>query len=372
MYLKENNKSIKAILFSIALIFNYSVIAQVSTSKIFIDKIVSSSSELYRALKQANETNGHQRILLVDGNYRLQKTLQISSSNITITSLSGNRNKVSLIGNGMKKSNKPDNLIFITASNITISNITLEKAGNHLIQLSGKDNSDHFRLINCHLKDSYQQLFKVSSGTLNSADFGVIRDSIFEYSSGIGPQWYIGGIDAHGSKGWHVYNNEFHNIASPSKKIAEHAIHFWNNSANNIIENNLIMNSDRGIGFGFGLQNKINTGGIIKNNIIIHEDNNHPFADTGIIIENSPNTIIEGNKIWLQHDYPNAIEYRFSKTINTIIKNNSTNKKIVSRNNAQAKLINNTFLSVPISKLEVKRNITPNYYINSLLQNLIK
>jgi hypothetical protein len=357
---KEHQKMIRTIFYSILLIFSPLILAQGSNNKVLIDKVVSSSEELYQALKQANEQNGHQRILLVDGNYYLPKTLQIRSPNITITSLSGKRSNVSLIGNGMKKSIKPDNLIFITTNNITISNITLEQAGNHLIQLSGKHNSDYFRLINCHLKDSYQQLFKVSANTLHSSDYGIIRDSIFEYSAGIGPQWYIGGIDAHGSKNWNVSNNEFHNIASPSKKIAEHAIHFWDNSAHNIIENNIIINSDRGI--GFGLKNKKNIGGFIKNNIIIHEDNNHPFADSGIIIENSPNTIIEGNRIWLQHDYPNAIEFRFSKTINVIIKNNKTNKKIVSRNNAQAKLINNMYLYVPISKFDLKGDINHSYF----------
>ena len=82
-------------------------------------------------------------------------------------------------------------------------------------------------------------------------------------------------------------------------------------------------------------------GGVIRNNLILHNNNNDLFADTGIILEDSADTLIENNRIWLGHNYPNAIEYRYSSTQNVIIQNNITNKAIVSRNGGKATLSNN-------------------------------
>ena len=241
-------------------------------------------------------------------------------------------------------------LIKVFANHFSIDGITLQNANFHLIQIAGEHNADYPVVCNCILQDSYQQLFK---GTLGSkapdiaSDFGLIENCTFKYSAGIGPQYYIGGIDVHGINNWVIRNNNFKDIASPRLRIAEHTIHVWHNSSNNLVENNLIEDCDRGIGFGMGqAMNSLNTsysnrGGIIRNNTIIHSDNNDHYADVGTVIESSPDTLIENNRIWLGHKYPNAIEYRFPSTQNVFLKNNITNKDIVSRNGAKAQRSNN-------------------------------
>jgi hypothetical protein len=50
------------------------------------------------------------------------------------------------------------------------------------------------------------------------------------------------------------------------------------------------------------------------------------FSDHGIV----------NNSVFIEGNYPNAIEYRFAATKNLLIKNNVTNKSIVSRDDGQA------------------------------------
>ena len=150
----------------------------------------------------------------------------------------------------------------------------------------------------------------------------------------------IGGIDAHGSTGWIVRHNTFKNIASPNTSVAEFAVHFWDApSANNTIERNLIIDCDRGI--GFGLQGRGNSGGIIRNNMIYHSNNNDPYADVGIALADSPNTQVYNNTVYFENSMSFSMEYRFSATQNAVFTNNLTNKPIVSRDSGGASLSNN-------------------------------
>jgi hypothetical protein len=310
---------------------------------------IASVNELITEIKKANKSSGNLTLILESGIYQLKKTLRIEANNISIISSTGNPKDVIIQGTGMKEGGSVGNLIWVGGKFFVLSGITLQKASHHLIQIAGEHDADFPTIRNCILQDSYQQLIKVSynidNKPNNSSDFGLVENCTFQYTAGIGPQYYIGGIDAHAANGWIVRNNLFKDIASPNNRISEFAIHFWRNAHNNIVENNIIEDCDRGIGFGFGSSHinmpYSNKGGRISGNTIIHKNNNDPFADTGIAIANSPNTIIENNYIWLEHDYSRAIEYRFPLTTNVIIRNNTTNKRISSRNGGKASLSNN-------------------------------
>ena len=278
-----------------------------------------------------NQTNEIQRpgqknitFLLQDGVYTLNQTLNIKNDHIRIASLSGNPLDV-IIQGSQHKNTGIGNLFRVTGKHFTIDGVTLQNAKNHLIQIAGESDADFPVIRNSILQDGFQQLMKVSydkdSKPELSSDFGLIENNIFRYTEGIGPNYYIGGIDIHAGNSWIIRNNKFSNIASPGRYIAEHAIHIWNNASNNLVENNVIEDCDRGIGFGM-LMGKLspnvtysNFGGIIRNNTIIHSDNGDSFSDTGIVLEDSASTLIEGNKIWLGHDYPRAIEYRCTKPL---------------------------------------------------------
>ena len=303
---------------------------------------VNNESELRSAVATANNSGGNTTILVSDGVYTLTDTLYIDAPNVTLASESGDRANAIIQGDAMSANAKVKNLIRVTGSGFKLNGITLRKSGWHLLQIVGESNADLPEITNCIFQDAYEQMLKVSIDPNNlntSSDNGLVANCVFEYTAGIGPQYYIGGIDAHGIKNWTIRNNTFRNIISPSTTVAEHAVHIWNTSANNLVEKNLIVNCDRAIGFGLG--DRGNSGGVIRNNMIYHAANKGGFADASIILENSPDTGVYNNTIFTDHDYPRSIEYRFSGTTNTTISNNLTNKAIASRDGASGTSSNN-------------------------------
>ena len=304
---------------------------------------VGTAAALQSAVASANGSGGSTTIVLADGTYTLSNTLYINAPNVTITSQSGNRTRVVIQGDAMSATAAVGNLIRVAASNFTIQNLTLQRSGWHLIQIAGETNADSPVVRNVIFRDAYEQMLKVSNDPANpnvTGDNGIVENSLFEYTAGIGPQYYIGGIDAHGSKNWIIRGNTFRNIISPSGSAAEHAVHIWDApSTNNLVEKNLIINCDRGIGFGLG--DRGSSGGIIRNNMIYHAAGNGAFADVSIGLETSPNTQVYNNTIFLENGYPNAIEYRFPATTGVTIVNNLTNRVVQQRDGASGTVTKN-------------------------------
>lgn len=310
----------------------------------FADTItVGTVSELQNAVVSANSSGGNKTILLKDGTYTLTNTLYINSPNVSISGQSAARDKVIIQGDAMSPTARVGNLLRVAASNFLLSTVTLQKSGWHLLQIAGETNADYPQIRNVVFRDAYQQMLKVSINTDNrsvTSDNGLVEHSLFEYTAGIGPQYYIGGIDAHGSKNWVVRNNTFRSIISPNTTVAEFAVHFWNGSANNTVEKNLIVNCDRGIGFGLGgFPN--NTGGIIRNNMIYHVANAGQYADVGIALANSPGTQVYNNTVFMENSFAWALEYRFASTTNVLFVNNLTNKPIMNRDGASGTVSKN-------------------------------
>ncbi len=305
--------------------------------------VVSNISELKDAITRAN-ASGKVIISLRDGTYVTDKDLWITANDVVVRSQSGNRERVILKGQGM--SGGVASVLHLMGTRDIVENLTVGWVANHPIQIHGEKNADAPVIHNVRFVDGREQLLKVSYDATNmniGSDNGIVECSLFEYSAGVGPQFYIGGVDAHNAKNWIVRGNTFKNIRSPEAEIAEHAIHFWSNSQGTLVENNVIINSDRGIGFGLGDRGHV--GGIIRNNFIYHDANSR--GDVGIVLESSPNTQVYGNKIYFENDYRNAIEYRFGSTAGVSIHDNITNKAISARDGASGAITNNTTNAMP-------------------------
>ena len=305
---------------------------------------VGTATQLTNAVNTANSNAScSTTILVADGTYTLSAMLAITAPNMTVKGSSGDRTKVILQGDAMSSTANVKEIFYVNANNFTIENMTLQRVGWHTVQVVGENNRDNFVARNMVFRDAYEQIIKISQDVNNpnvTGDNGLIENSLFEYTAGIGPEYYIGGIDIHGGSNWIIRGNTFKNIISPDTAVAEHAVHIWDAPAsNNLVEKNLIINCDRGIGFGLG--DRGNSGGIIRNNMIYHAAGNGSFVDVPIGLETSPNTQVYNNTIYLANNYPNAIEYRFTATTGVTVKNNLANKAVLARDGATGTASNN-------------------------------
>jgi hypothetical protein len=301
--------------------------------------VVSSVGALQNAVNGANN-GGNANILIANGMYDLSGiALQITANGITVRGQSGNRSTVVLDGHYVEAGTS--GIFRVLASNVTIADMTLQRPYYHAIHISpgGNSNVENVVIDNVHIIDPGEQAIKINPDSANyTVNNGTIRDSLIELTdagranlTNTDYSCYTGGIDGHWAANWTVQDNVIQGFWC-STDLSEHGIHFWNNSSNIIVERNQILDCDRGIGFGLGVDG--NSGGIIRNNMIYHGVD-HGHSDVGISVESTPNAQIYNNTIYHEHDY-SAIEYRFGITTNVRIANNLTNRAITQRDGASA------------------------------------
>jgi len=317
---------------------------------------VATVPQLLGAIDKAHEDGGGVALVLADGEYRLDRSVSITVPGVSIVSASGRAASVRIGGDAMNPEARVQNLIRVSGADFELHGVTLERAGRHLLQIAGESAAARPVLRDCVFRDAWEQLVKVSRDPAQPemfCDDGRLERCRFEYTAGIGPQFYIGGLDAHGARRWVIRENYFRNIASPGRHVAEHAIHLWSDSSDVLVERNTIVDCDRGIGFGLGDARPVR-GGTIRNNFIHHRDNGHPYADVGIVIEGSTGVDVLHNTVLQEHPYPRAIEVRFGTTREVRVLNNLVSRAIVVKDGATASVAGNvTSLDRSLLRLSV-------------------
>ena len=317
---------------------------------------VSDSDEFIKAMRKANE-QGFTAVILEQGIYKVKNTIFVKAEHIMVKSATGNPYDVILQGTGMAKGGKVKGIFRVNSNYFTLDGVTLTDVPNHLVQVAGEINASYPHFRHVIFQDSYEQMLKVSynyktkESQKNRSIGGIVEGCIFQYTRGIGPNYYIGGVDALGAVNWTVKNSIFRDIASPKDRISQHAVHFWDNSEDNIVVGNIFIDNDRAIGFGMRLRDRgvrfAHRNGVAKGNVIYHTNNGDPFADVGIVAEGNLGLLVEGNLIYQMHLYDNAIEYRWDNSTGIEVRGNATNKSIQSRDGADALLeLNNDDLSL--------------------------
>ncbi len=256
------------------------------------------------------------------------------------------------------------------ADDVTIADLTVRRAFNHPIHVTGGagDHTERTRILNVAVVDPGQQAIKINgSGAGTWADDGVVACSRIELTdegrANVRDNCYTGGVDAHGARGWRVYQNEVRGFWC-QHGLSEHGIHFWRGSRDTVVERNTLLDNVRGIGFGLGSGSADGErvyddapdcgspdayfghfGGMVRNNFVAVGDprvfDAQARADSGIGLEAVCDTTIAHNTVAFTRDPgSSSIEFRHPQT-RLLLANNLTTHRLIARDGARTMSISN-------------------------------
>jgi hypothetical protein len=197
-------------------------------------------------------------ILIMDGTYNLGgsgRYLWIDTPGMTLRSVSGDREAVIL-----DDEYSGSEIITVAASNVTIADLTLKRAGTHPIHVVSTDSGDTLNTLiyNVHLIDAGQQAIKINphAARMHFTDNGTVACSTIELTDAgrakvleINGSCYTGGVDGHWSRGWKIRDNTIKGFWCASG-LSEHGVHFWTGSRDTRVERNTFIDNARAVGFG--------------------------------------------------------------------------------------------------------------------------
>ncbi len=296
-------------------------------------------------------------ILLEDGIYDMSggdfsHRLVFTTPNLSLRSASGDRETVVLDGNYATSE-----LISIQASGTVVADLTLKRAYDHPIHISGPGIPISGVLIhNVHIVDPGQQAVKVNPIAAGTVDSSTLQCSLIELTDAgrtqIRDSCYTGGLDAHQATGWLVSRNRVAGFWC-DEGLSEHGIHLWRQSADTVVEGNVVVDCARGIGFGLGGGTDGHSGGVIRNNFVAASGaglfaSEYGF-DSGIALWGAEGAEVYHNTVASTQPPFSSIEWRYIATSVTIA-NNLTTAGIVNRGGAAVLMTNLT--DVPTSLFE--------------------
>jgi hypothetical protein len=304
---------------------------------------VSSVEALESAVSRAREGD---TILLADGDYRLVRMIDITTPGLTIRGLSGDPARVVLRGGGMTN-DTVGVALSISATDVTIADVTVRDVGYHAVQVRGELGASGFMLHNAILRDTGQQLLKGSvAQNGRRADRGLVACSDFSYTD-TAPSNYTNGVDILRTIGWVIRDNRFLRIRGPRSERfgAGPAVLAWKGAEDTVVMRNVVMDSFRGIAFGlepdgrpYGPAEYDHRGGVIRDNTVI---NLNAWADEAIEANGARDALIERNTVVVEGSVPWSIGVRFP-TARAVVTGNITTRQVLERDGGQAIVDNHT------------------------------
>lgn len=312
---------------------------------------VKSVAELEQAVGSARSGD---TLLLAEGDYALRRTIDITTANVTIRGRQGDPHRVVLHGQGMT-GDRVGVALSISAPGVAVADLTIRDVGFHAIQVRGERGASGFVLHHARVLDTGQQLLKVSVAARPLyADDGLVACSDFSYTTSA-PSDYTNGVDVLAGKGWVIRDNRFTRIRGPEAGgwASGPTILAWKASEDTLVERNVIVDSFRGIALGLtadgdGLarhrtREYDHLRGIVRNNVIV---NLNSWADEAIEANAARDARIEHNTVLVQGGVSWSIAARFPSA-SALIRNNLTNRQILSRNGGQLEDAGNVTNAAP-------------------------
>lgn len=309
------------------------------------------SSNLYRKPLKSYEANpsnwievikraeSGSEILLVDGDYSLDRYAVVLDKALTLRSKSGKRDAVVIVGQGyMEKAEA----LMVLADDVRIADLSVRNIRDHAVAI--KKDAANTVLYGLDLMDIGTQHVKASSPGEN----GVIACSRIGYSKDGALGDYNGAIDLIGAVRWTIRDNYIYNIWGDGSGCLVDtdcgtylpgggpAILLWRGASENIVTRNVIVNSFRGIALGLHTDYR---GGLVADNTIVSNltgkqgVNGLIKSDAGISLMQANDVLVENNRVILNHDYPGGIEVKDG--VGNIIRNNVLTHPIWDRGNAE-------------------------------------
>ena len=208
---------------------------------------VRSMGELRRALGRIKPST---TLILSNGVYNLEgNQLDIAVPHTVLRGSRSDPAKVIFRGGG---TSEQLSALSVSASDVTIANLTVTQVGYHGIQVRGEAGASNVKIHNVHIVDVGQQLIKGSTNPQAApCRNGLVSCSTLEYTDSA-PSDYTNGVDVLNGIGWTVRNNILRRIRGPRSQDfrAGPAILFWRGSQDTIVERNLLIDCYRGIAMG--------------------------------------------------------------------------------------------------------------------------
>lgn len=301
-------------------------------------------------------------IALEDGTYtstlsgEASRRLIFRQPGVTLRSVSGDPARVTLDAEYLT-----NELLYVVADGVTIAGITLTRAVDHLAHVTSEsaEPTTGVRFTRVRFVDAGEQQLKINPGASDGwIDEGVVECSSFTLTDDGRPHvgragggCYTGGIDAHAARGWIVRRSTFTGIYCAGEGLAEHAIHFWRSSRDTLVENNLVVDCARGVGFGLddtmerrvypddpypGVRPIAHFDGVIRNNVIFARI---PYYDTGIELHYARGARVHHNTVVSSDEatgFFSSIDYRFATT--QVALANNLARRITARDGGDATL----------------------------------
>ena len=308
-----------------------------------------------------NDATSSTTILVEPGFYDLQTSpyagwgigVELLRSNVTIRSSSGIRADVVFDGGGMAGGVAQAFMVADymthqdTLRNITLADITIQNASNHLISVQGEFHPQNITIHNVHFLNAGQQLIKVNPESLSApvpVSNGSILCSLIEYETHLDEGSYTQGMSIHAGDHWVIRNDTLRNIrAHPaSGGIGGPAILVWSNSVGTIVERNVLIDCDRGIMFGDWSHNGYpfldHTGGAIRGNIVRGYEYANPEGSMGsyesIALCNATEALVASNTLYAPGEINRGIDLVGPYVTDCEIANNIMDKEIILRGGA--------------------------------------
>jgi hypothetical protein len=221
---------------------------------------VAAVEELFEAARRIRPGG---TILLEDGHYMMPRYFELSTDRVTLRSASGDRDKVVLDG----AESRHGELVGLRAcSGVTIADLTIQNIRYNGFKLNSDTGVHCVTIRNCVIHNIWQRGVKgvrVPSDdpqvkpprdcSIEHCLFFNDRPKRFEDDPTDTPESfngnYIGGIDVMYADGWTIRDNVFFGIRGRTGE-ARGAVFLWHDSADSVVERNVIVDCDTGICLG--------------------------------------------------------------------------------------------------------------------------